>query len=108
MPSILVERVERLPSTQRTPSEVTAYHRAWIRVAPLNALRGSLLGSNMQRRRRKCMSLSVRKPMVQIVAAITVVCTFALDSAQAQDKNYVMKISLPTINDPSHHFAKNY
>ena len=32
----------------------------------------------------------------------------ALDIAHAQDKNFVMKITLPTINDPSHLFAKNY
>ena len=29
-------------------------------------------------------------------------------TASAQDKTYTMKISLPTLNDPSHAFAKNY
>lgn len=28
--------------------------------------------------------------------------------AQAQDKTYVMKITLPTINESQHLFAKNY
>src|SRR6202167_1783667 len=29
-------------------------------------------------------------------------------AARAQDKTYVMKITLPTLNDPSYVFAKNY
>jgi TRAP-type transport system periplasmic protein len=29
-------------------------------------------------------------------------------AARAQDKTYVMKMTLPTLNDPSHLFAKNY
>ena len=29
-------------------------------------------------------------------------------AASAQGKTYTMKISLPTLNDPSHVFAKNY
>jgi TRAP-type transport system periplasmic protein len=32
----------------------------------------------------------------------------SLGAASAQDKTYTMKISLPTLNDPSHVFAKNY
>jgi TRAP-type C4-dicarboxylate transport system substrate-binding protein len=32
----------------------------------------------------------------------------ALGTAQAQDKTYTMKITLPTLNDPSYFFAKNY
>jgi len=32
----------------------------------------------------------------------------AAGAARAQDKTYVMKISLPTLNDPSYFFAKNY
>jgi TRAP-type transport system periplasmic protein len=32
----------------------------------------------------------------------------ALGTASAQDKTYTMKISLPTLNDPSHAFAKSY
>ena len=34
--------------------------------------------------------------------------TLALGAALAQDKTYTMKITLPTLNDPSHQFAKNY
>jgi TRAP-type C4-dicarboxylate transport system substrate-binding protein len=49
-------------------------------------------------------------------AALTVatICTFALPlllapgAARAQDKTYTMKMTLPTLNDPSHNFAKNY
>jgi TRAP-type C4-dicarboxylate transport system substrate-binding protein len=54
------------------------------------------------------MGLSGRYFLVHTVAAAAIASTFALGAAQAQDKNYVMKISLPTINDPSHQFAKNY
>ena len=32
----------------------------------------------------------------------------SLGAASAQDKTYTMKISLPTLNDPSHAFAKAY
>src|SRR3984885_4750334 len=32
----------------------------------------------------------------------------ALGMARAQDKIYTMKITLPTLNDPSYFFAKNY
>src|ERR1700739_1379056 len=31
-----------------------------------------------------------------------------LGTAQAQDKSYVMKITLPTINDAPHQFAKDF
>ena len=34
--------------------------------------------------------------------------TLSLGAASAQDKTYTMKISLPTLNDPSYFFAKNY
>jgi TRAP-type C4-dicarboxylate transport system substrate-binding protein len=34
--------------------------------------------------------------------------TLAAAQAQAQDKTYTMKITLPTLNDPSFFFAKNY
>ena len=34
--------------------------------------------------------------------------TLALGAASAQDKTYTMKISLPTLNDPSYVFAKAY
>ena len=38
--------------------------------------------------------------------AIALALTF--NAAQAQDKIYTMKITLPTLNDPSYVFAKNY
>jgi TRAP-type C4-dicarboxylate transport system substrate-binding protein len=34
--------------------------------------------------------------------------TLTFGAAQAQDKTYVMKFTLPTLNDPSHMFAKSY
>lgn len=34
--------------------------------------------------------------------------TLLLSAALAQDKTYTMKITLPTLNDPSYFFAKNY
>jgi len=34
--------------------------------------------------------------------------TLSLGAASAQDKIYTMKITLPTLNDPSYFFAKNY
>ncbi len=34
--------------------------------------------------------------------------TLALNAALAQDKTYTMKMTLPTLNDPSYFFAKNY
>lgn len=44
------------------------------------------------------------------VFATTVALLLAapFDTAHAQDNNFVMKITLPTVNDPSHLFAKNY
>src|ERR1700731_3461826 len=41
-------------------------------------------------------------------AAIFLSLVLAAGAAQAQDKIYTMKISLPTLNDPSYFFAKNY
>jgi TRAP-type C4-dicarboxylate transport system substrate-binding protein len=40
--------------------------------------------------------------------AITIGTMLALGTASAQDKTYAMKITLPTINDPSYMFAKAY
>jgi TRAP-type C4-dicarboxylate transport system substrate-binding protein len=44
------------------------------------------------------------------VAAGVIVLSLALTlgAALAQDKTYTMKITLPTLNDPSHMYAKNY
>jgi TRAP-type C4-dicarboxylate transport system substrate-binding protein len=40
--------------------------------------------------------------------AIALSSLLACAAAQAQDKTYTMKITLPTLNDPSYFFAKNY
>jgi TRAP-type transport system periplasmic protein len=40
--------------------------------------------------------------------AIVLSLLLGLGAAQAQDKTYAMKITLPTLNDPTHVFAKNY
>jgi TRAP-type transport system periplasmic protein len=45
-----------------------------------------------------------------VVGASALVLSVALapGGAQAQDKTYTMKFTLPTLNDPSHLFTKNY
>jgi TRAP-type transport system periplasmic protein len=45
-----------------------------------------------------------------VVAGSTILLASALTlgAAQAQEKTYTMKMSLPTLNDPSYVFAKNY
>ena len=40
--------------------------------------------------------------------AAALALTLSLGAASAQDKIYTMKISLPTLNDPSYFFAKSY
>ena len=45
---------------------------------------------------------------VVAAGASVVSLVLALGAAQAQDKTYVMKIALPTLNDPSHQYAKNF
>jgi len=40
--------------------------------------------------------------------AMVAAMTFAVGTAFAQDKTYAMKITLPTLNDPSHRFAQAY
>jgi TRAP-type transport system periplasmic protein len=47
-----------------------------------------------------------RATAVSGAAALTL--TLSLGTASAQDKTYTMKIALPTLNDPSHIFAKTY
>jgi TRAP-type C4-dicarboxylate transport system substrate-binding protein len=54
------------------------------------------------------MKSSERYFIVCAAAAVIWSLTLTLGAAQTQDKTYVMKISLPAINDPSHLFAKNY
>ncbi len=41
-------------------------------------------------------------------AGAIILLTLTLGTAVAQDKTYSMKITLPTLNDPSYFFAKNY
>jgi TRAP-type transport system periplasmic protein len=43
-----------------------------------------------------------------IAAMIALSRAATFDIAHAQDKTFVMKITLPTVNDPSHLFAKSY
>ncbi len=45
---------------------------------------------------------------VAILAAGTIGLALTLGSAAAQDKTFTMKITLPTLNDPSYMFAKAY
>src|ERR1700685_2403685 len=40
--------------------------------------------------------------------ALAVASALTFGAAQAQDKTFVMKVTLPTINDAPHQFAKNY
>jgi len=57
------------------------------------------------------MNLVKQKFVTQPAAAAgTIVLSFmlALGAALAQDKTYTMKITLPTLNDPSYFYAKNY
>jgi TRAP-type C4-dicarboxylate transport system substrate-binding protein len=42
------------------------------------------------------------------IGALAVAMMFMGGAAQAQDKTYLMKLSLPTLNDPTYQFAKNY
>ena len=46
--------------------------------------------------------------VVTMFAATMFVVTLALTAARADDKTYVMKITLPTINEAQHQLAKNY
>jgi hypothetical protein len=43
-----------------------------------------------------------------LVMAMTLTLGAARAQDRAQDKTYVMKFTMPTLNDPSHQFAKNY
>jgi TRAP-type C4-dicarboxylate transport system substrate-binding protein len=47
-------------------------------------------------------------PAAAIASALAVALTLVCDTAQAQDKTFTMKFTLPTLNDPSYMFAKNY
>ena len=57
------------------------------------------------------MNFTNRKAVARAAAragTIVLSLTLALGVARAQDKSYAMKITLPTLNDPSYVFAKNY
>ncbi len=45
---------------------------------------------------------------IAVSGAAAVTLALSLGTASAQDKTYTMKITLPTLNDPSHVFAKAY
>ena len=47
-------------------------------------------------------------PAAAAAGALAVALTLVCDAAQAQDKTFTMKFTLPTLNDPSYMFAKNY
>jgi TRAP-type transport system periplasmic protein len=53
-----------------------------------------------------------RNPMTRAAAAVGVLVLAMMllmgGASQAQDKTYVMKFTLPTFNDPTYQFAKNY
>jgi len=57
--------------------------------------------------RRKTLATAVRGGAA-LAAGTILSLTLALGTAAAQDKTYTMKFALPTLNDPSHQFAKNY
>ncbi len=57
------------------------------------------------------MNIVTRRFVARAAAAaggVVLSSALALQAAQAQDKTYVMKMTLPTLNDPSYFFAKNY
>jgi TRAP-type C4-dicarboxylate transport system substrate-binding protein len=57
------------------------------------------------------MTFMARNLVARAAAAaggIVVALALTLGAALAQDKTYTMKITLPTLNDPSYVFAKNY
>ena len=50
----------------------------------------------------------IRSFYAVFTSAVALLLAAPFDTVHAQDKNFVMKITLPTVNDPSHLFAKNY
>jgi len=55
------------------------------------------------------MNRSIALGMIGTAGAFIVSLTLTLGAARAaDDKIYVMKITLPTLNDPTHQFTKNY
>jgi TRAP-type transport system periplasmic protein len=43
-----------------------------------------------------------------VAAALTFSCVLTVGAARAEDKTYVMKVTLPTINDAPHQYVKNF
>ena len=58
--------------------------------------------------RRKIQKFAATGSAALAAGTIILSLTLALGTALAQDKAYSMKITLPTLNDPSFVFAKNY
>jgi TRAP-type C4-dicarboxylate transport system substrate-binding protein len=61
--------------------------------------------------REGTVNFAAQKAVARAAAAASTIVlslTLALSAARAQDKTYSMKITLPTLNDPSYFFAKNY
>jgi len=54
------------------------------------------------------MIFNQRNGLTAHAAAIALSLGLGLGGAAAQDKTFTMKITLPTLNDPSYFFAKNY
>jgi len=54
------------------------------------------------------MNVVKRHILARTAAAAAIGLALTLGAASAQDKTYTMKITLPTLNDPSYFFAKNY
>ena len=71
-----------------------------MRAVKLGLIRGS----------RTCALGILQFLRVPLCAAGALACSLALPlgAAQAQDKTYVMKVGLPTINDAPHQFAKDF
>ncbi|MFZ0719302.1 MAG: hypothetical protein WAM99_00360, partial [Xanthobacteraceae bacterium] len=51
--------------------------------------------------------ISIARAMAA-AGAIVLSSALGFHAARAQDKTYTMKMTLPTLNDPSYVFAKNY
>ena len=51
---------------------------------------------------------TTRTRAAALAAAVALACALTPVAARAQDKTYTMKMTLPTLNDPSYFFAKAY
>ncbi len=73
----------------------------YIQYSNMNANNGA--EGNMNIVKRICVTQAIAA-----AAALILSSTLALNVAIAQDKTFTMKMTLPTLNDPSYVFAKNY